>query len=944
MIKKEQKRIIACIALSLLYATCISTRTATRRSSLFSSLDVDENEVHNAQDPAPVQQKKSSDANVSTAHITPEIPSLMRPQHTAAIAPSVPLLPQAESAPVADPAPAEIHKNNAPQIPEDTDLYDLEQTTKNQLFIDDLNTSHEFVLEHEAAQVAGYPKEKQVESQIEQPQDDDAIEFHFEDADIQNLLTQISDIFDVTFITDEILNPLSPAGKALKGNKISFKTHAPLTRQAAWNLFLTFLDLAGFALVPQPEPGMYRVMTSDKAQQAPVPTFIGVSPNTLPDSDQMIRFVYFIENADINTLRDIVGTLKSPSARAILLQEIKALVITDRAYNIKSLMQIVQELDQVSMPQSMSVLKLRTADVTDVQKLYTAVSSAGEGATGGPAQMFGARKQSGSIYFPENARMIAEPRTNSLILLGPQDAIKKIEDFIIKYVDVDLEKPYSPLQSYQLLYQSAVTVSEIMNNMSRFGQDTAAGKAGGVRGGDKYLKPISFTPLPATNTIVVKGDYEDYLKALVIIKKLDEPQPQVAIEALILTMNFDDNKQVGAQIRNKVPGPNGLLGNNVDFQTSGIRLGGSPQGIQTNNTGPGADRLLANLINLVTGAPRAGNTVVSLGADAFGVWGIFNVLQTITNVQVVSNPFLVATNKTKASVSVGEVRRVVTSTVVAGSNDSPAFGDYPAQLKLEVTPQINSDGMIVLKLNVLFENFLDVAGDGTQAAKQTRVVDTRTIVADKEVIAIGGLVKNIITETLTKTPILGDIPLLGWFFRNKGKEIVKDNLLILISTSIIEPEITENIDEHTQGKLKEYYDTVETFHDLGEYRDPVYRCFFENQIDDPTDVVENFFFDRTRGTGDDSPDQKARGATRTTRDGKFYRPGGKKDAAIIMPPPEPERIAVPAEDKSFGRSGFMKQMMDHGEPIRITQKASSPRRRDARRSISPPENSIGVLT
>ena len=909
MIKKEQKIIMIGIVFSVFCATCIWARQTTRHSALFSSLDVDENEVY-----ADPSASKQPDTNVLQA----------RHDH---IKNKNQVTPQATSKETY----AETAENNinASELP------------KNELLSDALNMPDEFVFAEEENkpqyQIEGMPSDKNVED------NEDAIEFHFEDADIQNLLTQIEDIFGVTFITDEILNPLSPGGKALKGNKISFKTHAPLSRASAWNLFLTFLDLAGFAIVPEPEPNFYRVMLSDKAQQAPVPTYIGVPAETLPDNDQMIRYVYFIENADIATLRDIVGTLKSPSARVILLQEIRALVIADRSYNIKSLMKIVQELDQVSMPQSMSVLKLRSADVTDVEKLYRAVSSTGEGAEN-QARLFGARKQSASIYFPENARMIAEPRTNSLILLGPQDAIKKIEDFIIKYVDVELEKPYSPLQTHQLRYASAVTVSEIMNNMSQFGSETAAGKAGGVRGGDKYLKPITFTPEPATNTIVIKGDYEDYLKALDIIEKLDEPQPQVAIEALILTMDFDDNRQVGAQIRNKVScSPNGLLGTNVDFQTSGLALGGSPSGILTNNNGPGTDRLLANLINLVTGA-GPGNTVVSLGFDAFGVWGIFNVLQTITNVQVVSNPFLVATNKTQASVSVGEIRRVVTSQVIAGSNDTNAFGDWDAKLKLEVTPQINSDGMIVLKLNVLFENFISDITSVTQAAKRTRTVDTRTIVADKEVIAIGGLVANTITETLTKTPVLGDIPVLGWLFRNKGKDLAKTNLLILISTRIIEPEITENIDAHTQSKLEGYYETTEGFWDSGEYRDPVSRRFFGDQTGDPTDIVENFFF----GTKHDGTPESKNPAPHVTRDGKFFRPGAKKDQAIIVPPAEPETEPAPAKNKMLTGSSIFKKMMadaeNSKENVRITQKKSTTRRRDARRHAHSPDQSIGVLT
>lgn len=698
--------------------------------------------------------------------------------------------------------------------------------------------------------------------------EDELIEFYFEDADILNLLTQISELFDnITFITDEIMNPLGPGGKALKGNKISFKTHKPLTKKAAWNLFLTFLDLAGFALIPETSPGFYRVVVSEKAQYSPVPTYIGVHADLLPDNDQVIRYIYFIQNARAETIKDIVNTLKSPNSRAVILQELKALVITDRAYNIRSLMEIVHELDQVTMPQSMSVLKLTNADASDVKKLYDSLTKTSEEEP--PSKLFAARKQPSSIYFPENTRMIVEPRTNSLILLGSVNAIKKIEDFIIHYVDVDLDKPYSPLYTHQLRYASATTIADIMNSMTQFGADTAAGKNGGVRGGDKYLKPMTFTPEPATNTLIIKGDYEDYLKALGIIKKLDEPQPQVAVEGLILTVNFDDLRDLGTQLRNKVPGSSGTLSNGAQFQTSGLRLGGSPSGIVTNNSGQGADRLLGNLINLVQNA-IAGNTVVSLGADLFGVWGIFSILQSITNTQVVSNPFLVATNKTKSSVAVGNIRRVATSNIYAGqTNTQEALGDFSAQLKLEVTPQINSDGMIVLKLNVLYENFVGSLTNVEEAAKQTRLVDTRTIVADKEVIAIGGLVQNTITETLTKVPILGDIPILGWLFKNKHKEIIKNNLLILIATRIIEPEVTETVDVYTKSKLDDYYEVSDRFNDIGEYRDPIYKRFFNEVGPSSSSMVEEFVLDKTHA---EHPEELS---------SKEHKTGGK-DASIFQ--------------------------------------------------------------
>ena len=91
-------------------------------------------------------------------------------------------------------------------------------------------------------------------------------------------------------------------------------------------------------------------------------------------------------------------------------------------------MRIIRELDKVSMPQAMSVLKLKRVDAAHVKSLYDSLTKTEQ--PRGRARLFGPRRSATSLYFPENARMIVEPRTNALVLLGTQDDIKKIEDFV----------------------------------------------------------------------------------------------------------------------------------------------------------------------------------------------------------------------------------------------------------------------------------------------------------------------------------------------------------------------------------------------------------------------------------------------------------------------------------------------------------------------------------
>lgn len=697
----------------------------------------------------------------------------------------------------------------------------------------------------------GYSLPKELQEQAKQElakveykiQEDEKIELQFEDADLQTFVQQIADIFQVTFISDDAIDPL-PKGsseapvRALKGNKISFKTTTPVTKQETWNLFTTFLNISGFNVIQQPDPTIYRIETVKASQRSPLNTFIGVDYKTLPENDAMIRYLYFIENATIDAMRNIVPSLQSSSAASpIWLSEQKAFILTDKAYNIRALMAIVKELDKVTMPQAMSVLKLRQADAEDVKKLYDELTQQGEDRSA--FRPFGARKPPSAIFFPENARIIAEPRTNSLILLGPKDAIQKIEDFIVKHVDVELDQPYSPLYTYQLQYADATKIAEIMNTTTKLGQNTEAGKAGGVRGQDKYLKPMHFTPEPSTNKLIIRADYNDYLMAKTVIEDLDKAQPQVALDVLILSVDLQDTKELGTQLRSKVPGLDGILGQNVKFQTSGLRAGGTPKGIVTNPDGSGVNRLLGNLINLVTQA-GPGNTILTLGQDIFGVWGIFQALRTITNVQVISNPFLFASNKTPAEVSLGQTIRVIESTII-GTDDTNTFGDDRAALTVKITPQINSDGFIILRVRVDITEFTST--DPNNPRKTIKVVETQAIVADREVLALGGLIRNNTTTSMSKTPILGDIPLLGWLFKNKNKNVDKDSLLILISTKIIPPDDIAEISKFTQERLNTYRGTLGDLARADSTKDPIHKLFFASEAEQDRDVGE-FLFDR----------------------------------------------------------------------------------------------------
>lgn len=778
-------------------------------------------------------------------------------------------------------APIEAPKIRKPFILDTTQVMDLAQepttsiagpgldTTKNATIMDNEDDDYDDLTESKEESEQNQPIQE-VKEEIDEKEvirapdtaDQDFIEFQFEDADLQNLVKQISDFYGITFISDDAISPVSPNGKAIKGNKISFRTEKPLSKKEAWNLFQTFLDVAGLSLVPLPEPSSFRIVKTEAARKSAIPAFIGVKSDSLPDSEQLIRYLYFVQNIPVKMLESIINELRSTASTFVLLQDINGFILTDKAYNIKSLMNIINELDQVALPQEVSVLKLKRANAQDVKALYDSIAKTDDKSAN--ARLFPTRKESAAAYFPENVRIIAEPRTNSLILLGSHNAIKKIETFITTHVDVEIGKPHSPLRIYELKYADASTIATIMTELTQFGKDTPAGKAGGVRDGDKYMRQMSFTPELATNRLIIRGDEEDYLKAKEVIKILDEPQPQVAIEVLVIAISLNDRKALGTQLRSAQPGINGLVGDNVKFQTSGNFMSSvTGSGIVTTNTNPGVNRLLGNLITLAQGA-FAGNTLVTLGGDKFGIWGIFNVLQTVTDVEIVSNPFIVATNKQKAKVSIGEERRVVSGTVVTATGNVNSFTNDTASLSVEITPQINSDGMIVLDLTINIDTFVDQI-NLTSATKNTKNIKTTTIVADKEVLALGGLVKNQINNSTNKVPLLGNIPVLGWLFKNRLKAQTKDNLLVLISSRIIKPDSSEHMTDFTKHRVQDYIVDRNVINKPYEQLDPVQRFLFNEKKNSSESCIDDLLFDRSKEILDESKQEEKKTKTQSRK-------------------------------------------------------------------------------
>lgn len=200
---------------------------------------------------------------------------------------------------------------------------------------------------------------------------------NFQNASLSEFMLFIENTYQVTFLTDEALDPLTKDSPKLSANTIHFKSHSPLNKKELWDLFTTFLDMAGFALVPGNNPRIFKVVSADPkiSNKMSLPSYIGVDYTLLPDNDAKIRYVYFVANADTNNLLPVIDSMRSAGSSPVLtLPEMRAIILTDKSSLIKSIMKIVSELDTAASPEVMSIVRLKKATASKVAVFYEALT------------------------------------------------------------------------------------------------------------------------------------------------------------------------------------------------------------------------------------------------------------------------------------------------------------------------------------------------------------------------------------------------------------------------------------------------------------------------------------------------------------------------------------------------------------------------------------------
>ena len=351
-------------------------------------------------------------------------------------------------------------------------------------------------------------------------------------------------------------------------------------------------------------------------------------------------------------------------------------------------------------------------------------------------------------------------RVHSPETLTAQETYKSTRASAVKK-KVELEDSVEPIYSeiFRLYYispeQAKKTIEELFNE----------------GGGDGSYSAIQITEEITTRSIIVRGKDKDLDVVDKVIKEIDIRTKQVLIEAFIVEANSDFERALGTRLggyyQNKgrvaggVSGPSSGSSTEVSLDDA-VNLGSTTDSL-TNFAATGATSGIGLLRRTTTGILKAEITA----------------LESMGMAKTISNPKVFTLDNQMATVTQGE--EIPYQTTSEGTT-STSFKE--AALKLEVTPSIIGDGNVLLTIKVNNDTPNRSTESDEPPINKMEIV-TKLLVADGDIVVIGGIKKNVIVNKKSQTPGLGNVPIIGNLFKGKSNSDNLDELLVFIAAKVL---------------------------------------------------------------------------------------------------------------------------------------------------------------
>lgn len=603
--------------------------------------------------------------------------------------------------------------------------------------------------------------------------------FDFPDTDIMEITRHMQKLTGINLILD----------KDVKG-KVSIIAPTPITVGDAWKAYLAALNMAGYSLIKT--GAFYKVINARDIRYTPTKIYTG---NYTPDTENYLMRVISLKHVSAAEIARNFRPFMSRYGRLIDIKQTNTIIIADTGSNINRLAKMVKFLDVSGHEEALQIVKVKNSSAQEIAKLLDNILKGGSGgAAGRPGSATPRFTGAGGGETSQSSisRIIAEPRTNSIIAMANADGAKQLRELIGK-LDVKLVSSSSNrVHVYYLNYGDSEELSKTLSSIvtGATAKDGAAGanrfsSFAGPSENPIFSAEVKITSDKNNNALVVTASPTDWLTLKDVIGRLDIPRDQVYVEGMILEANVEKVRQFGVEFV-------GAYGSG-----NAQRAGFTPKSSQLLNLlGTGVPTSIGGLFGGIgIGPTRTINVPSGTGGTTTpqkvnAVNAFVKAVASHSSTNVLATPQILALDNTEATFEVGESVPVQNSTVGVGGQTSFAQADQEAKLSLKITPQINKVTRFVkLKINQKIDDFKagvdQVPGRGLP--KTMRSAITEVMVRDRDTIAMGGLLREIERVENSKVPLLGDIPVLGWLFKSQSKTTTKVNLLFFMTPKILAP-------------------------------------------------------------------------------------------------------------------------------------------------------------
>ncbi len=632
------------------------------------------------------------------------------------------------------------------------------------------------------------------------------ITLDFRDAELSDVVKLMSAQTGRNFIVADSLKA---------GKKITIISPNPVTQAEAYQAFLSALQMNGLTVVQSGK--FYKIVELSAAAKEPISPSYGSS---VPSNDALVTQVVELEYVDVSQLKPVLDQLKTANGVIIDYAASNTLIITDTGNSVNRMLSLIKRMDNGSADgEKLWVYPVQYASVTDMEKLLS--------------QVFQTTKSNSRNNNNNNAnnsgsdelkvsQIVADERTNKLIIVANERSYEKMKRLILK---LDVEIPDSGKINVVHLQNSEAqeiytALNSLINGMSSGSNSKNSSNNSSTAQKTLQSENVSLVANESTNDLIVVASPRDFLAIKNVIKELDKPRRQVYVEAAILEVSLERTRDLGIALHgggtyDTSEGDGYFAGRTELNSLSSLSAAGMFLGSGSN---PGF------LMALV------GPTLEIAGIPIPGIGAVIKALQTNTDVNVLQTPTILTLDNQEAEFSVGERIPYITSTgsnisslvnSLSGDTTSSALGSLlgnygstsiervDVALTLKLKPQINEGGTVRLDIEEEIEEVKPGGSDLGGPSTRTRKIKTVVVVPDQQTVVLGGLVKDSESQSVSKVPLLGDIPVLGYLFRSTETTITKQSLLLMLTPYIIES--SSDLEKIKRRKQEEHDQFVSFF-------------------------------------------------------------------------------------------------------------------------------------